>query len=197
MVDSTSCNRMDSVSSSSRQAGGRPDAVRGRCHHLQHIAPLELQGRQVDTHHGRGEEPAPLARLAAGFMQHPFAQGNDVAAALSQRDEPARRQQAIRRVLPAHQRLHPDNPAARQIQLGLVVQHKFALARRWPATRQANLLQHAIVQVVREKNQIGPASLALTTAVWACLSRVSKSAPSPGYRPMPTEHEMLSRLSPV
>src|SRR5688572_24433541 len=57
--------------------------------------------------------------LKRGF-EHPFADLRDKSRFLSQWDEPARRNRAARRVIPAHQRLKSRNFLARRAHDGLI-----------------------------------------------------------------------------
>ena len=57
----------------------------------------------------------PARRLAAGGAQHPFADLQDQAALLGDRDEDRRRDGAALGMLPAQQRLEADDLAGRQL----------------------------------------------------------------------------------
>ena len=86
-----------------------------------------------------------------------------MAAALGQRDELSGWQQTRLGVLPAHQGLHPDDVAAAQVELGLIVQAEFLAAhslRQCPG--QSDLVDQARVHFVREE-AVGVASRFLGT----------------------------------
>ena len=87
----------------------------------------DVAGRQVDRHGEVDPGGAPARALAHGRVEHPARQVGDHARALRERYELDRRQQAARRVLPAHERLHADHAARGQRDLGLVVQDELVL----------------------------------------------------------------------
>ena len=97
--------------------------------HLAHqgadIVAAELMGGKIHRH-GQRRQPclAPGAGLATGLVQHPAAHRHDHAGFLQGGDELAGRHQALLRVAPAQQRLHPHHAVTAQVQLGLVVQHE-------------------------------------------------------------------------
>jgi hypothetical protein len=69
-----------------------------RDRHRDKVAALHLRGRKVD----RDLDPVrPACRIAAGLAQHPFADRDDQARFLGDRDELGRQQQPASRVLPA------------------------------------------------------------------------------------------------
>ena len=68
----------------------------------------KLHRREID---GDLERLRPRRRLAAGLAQDPFADRDDEAALLGERNEVAGRDQAALRMLPAHQRLEADDLA--------------------------------------------------------------------------------------
>ncbi len=68
--------------------------------------------------------------MLARLLEHPRADRDDQAGLLGERDELARREQAPVGVLPAHQRLHPDQPAAGERQLRLEVDDQLVLDQR-------------------------------------------------------------------
>ncbi len=73
----------------------------------------------------------PPPRLPAGRGQHPAAQLHDRTVLLGQSDEPIRRQYAELRMVPAHQRLDPAQPAVLHAHQRLVLQRRTRRAR-WP-----------------------------------------------------------------
>ncbi|MCY1227767.1 hypothetical protein D9M72_400550 [compost metagenome] len=89
----------------------------------------QLDGGEVD---GNPEVSAvrqgfpPAGRLAARVVQHPAADGVDVARLLGERNELRRRKQPQRGVLPAHQSLDAEDGSAVQIGNGLVLEAELA-----------------------------------------------------------------------
>ena len=76
------------------------------------------------------EPPRQARALAQRAVEHPAGQVGDQAGALGQRHELAGREQAARRVLPAHERLDADHRAGAQRDLRLVVQDELVLVDR-------------------------------------------------------------------
>jgi hypothetical protein len=66
----------------------------------------------------------PGLPLLQGAIEHPAGERHDEAGLLRGGDEPPRRDQTLLRVLPPHQRLHPNRPAEAQIDRGLEVEHQ-------------------------------------------------------------------------
>ena len=84
---------------------------------------LELNGGEIESERHpieRGSRPAAdrLERL----IENPARQRNDLSSRLGHRNELARRDRAVNRVLPADQRLEPRDRPAGQIHLGLIGQ---------------------------------------------------------------------------
>ena len=84
----------------------------------------QLHRRHIDAHDdfARQPLPPPLRELRAGRAQHPAAELTGEVGGLGDSDERAGREQTAGRVHPADQRLHGQDPAGAQIDLGLVVQ---------------------------------------------------------------------------
>ena len=96
---------------------------------IEEIGLGELAGGQVDRHHQRRparSRVAPSPRLAAGRLEDPPAERHDQAGLLGQRDERERRDQAAIGMLPADERLEPDDPVGRQVDQRLVVDTQLA-----------------------------------------------------------------------
>ncbi len=80
----------------------------------------EVRGADVD---GDGELDAlvaPASALADRFFEHRSSEVPHQPARLRHLDEVARRQQAPRRMLPAHERFHTADHAAPEVELGLI-----------------------------------------------------------------------------
>ena len=98
----------------------RQSRLRQRGHHLQGKAAVpELDRRQVD---GDLDAVRPGRRLDAGAVQDPFAERDDHAGLLGDRDEHRGRHFSAHRMFPAHQRLAGRHPAGAQVDQRLVVQ---------------------------------------------------------------------------
>ncbi len=98
-----------------------PQAV---LHELDQSADHELRRRHVDPH-DEGQVrvlPAPGGQLAARFGEDPASHVHHQAGLLGHRDEGGCREEAARRVLPAHQGLDGQQLARAQVDFGLVVQ---------------------------------------------------------------------------
>jgi hypothetical protein len=72
----------------------------------------------------------PVAQLLAGLIQYPFADGDDGAVLLGQRDEQVRRNQPVFRMLPANQRLDADHAVIAVADLRLVDQVELLAGQR-------------------------------------------------------------------
>ncbi|MNQ68641.1 hypothetical protein D3C85_832030 [compost metagenome] len=84
---------------------------------------VQLNRRQVDRHAQVDEALiVPFAQLLAGLIQHPFANGDDRAVLLCQRDEQVRRHQTVFRMLPANQRFDADHAVIAIADLRLINQ---------------------------------------------------------------------------
>ena len=92
----------------------------------------DLPGRDVDADDAAQPRGAPLGELPARLVDHPRADRLDQPGGLGERDELARRQQAARRVRPAHERLVPAQRAVPEALDGLVVQAQLAADEREP-----------------------------------------------------------------
>ena len=88
------------------EARREPARVERLGDHLHQVVLLELDARDVDRDHEvRDSHLPPRLVLAAGFAQHPPAQGHDEPGLLGERDEFGGRHQAAVGVVPANQRL--------------------------------------------------------------------------------------------
>ena len=109
-----------------------PRRQRGEIHHIRdlgHPAGLgQLDRRDVHAHvrRPRPQLAPPCGGLPARLGEHPAAQRHDRAAALRRLDEPARAEQPVLGVLPAHERLGAAHPAVGQAHERLVVQQELA-----------------------------------------------------------------------
>ena len=74
-----------------------------------------------------GDRLRPMGRLHAGGAQHPFAERQDQAGFLGQRDEVGRRDHAALGMIPAHQRLEAGDLAGLQVEDRLVVDLELAV----------------------------------------------------------------------
>jgi hypothetical protein len=96
-----------SVISMQRRSPG--NVVRGETvlHELDQVGRGELRRRHVDAHDERQIRVAraPLGQLATGFGEDPAADRQNEAGLFGDGDELGRVHQALRRVLPAHERL--------------------------------------------------------------------------------------------
>src|SRR5487761_2709694 len=91
--------------------------------------------------------------LSAGFIEHPFAQRDDEPAALGQRNEFVRRDHALFRMLPSDQCFRADDPSVRGIDLGLEMQHAFAIAyRAAQLSLYLNILHCISIHLIGEKS---------------------------------------------
>ena len=88
-----------------------------------------MLGRDI---HGDRKLVRPVARDAAGFAQHPFADRQDQAGLFRQRDEFTRAYHTLRRVRPADQGLEALQPVCTQVVKRLEVQFEPAIADREP-----------------------------------------------------------------
>jgi len=101
------------------------------------------------------------------------------------------------RVLPAHQRLHPQQPAGLGVDLGLVVQHQLVVFDGAAQLAEQGQPPGAVL-VQPGSNSMNPAwvSLAAYMAMSARCSNSSGSLPCPGYsaRPMLASTSKLTPL---
>src|SRR5690606_20492787 len=96
--------------------------------------------------------PLPGSQLPAAGLDDPFAGRMDEPARFEDREEAARRQQPVTRMLPAQQRLQPDQAAAADLDARLVVQDELAPHQCMPqAELQLLALRDVRVQRVREE----------------------------------------------
>ena len=160
-VASLSCSRTVSVISSSSRSGARPDArERARRPICTQIRAAELRRREVD---GDLEVGRPLARpCAQACAEHPFADRDDQADLLGERDELGRRHHALLGMVPADQGLEaadlvasrgrrPAGSAARTRRL------RAPCAGRVPVARRACIC----ASISGSKKRIGAAAVAL------------------------------------
>ena len=92
---------------------------------------LQLADGHIDREHRQDAiGKLPLHDLQATFAQHPFAQRDDQAGFLGQRDEAHRRHLPKLRTLPAHQCFGTDQLAIRGTHLWLQMHGQFALIQR-------------------------------------------------------------------
>ena len=112
--------------SSSDNAGVEAGLFQDAGNGLHQVFLIELAHREVDRHPDRTQPRLlPGPGLGAGGAQHPFADGDDKAVLLGERDELHRAEQPAFGMAPAHQRLDADDLAACQVDLRLVVQYQF------------------------------------------------------------------------
>src|SRR5882672_3446267 len=103
----------------------RLDAVAGEGgrYALDQARAAELERGKIDGDRHDVELPAlPFGDLAAGFVQHPFADQVDDVRFFGKRNETVRIQQSVVDVIPAHQRFGADQAVGRGVELRLVVQ---------------------------------------------------------------------------
>ena len=87
------------------------------------VGVVKLTRRDVDGHvHRAAVQAVEVGRLHAGFGEHPFAEPDDEARLLGERDELAGRELAGGRVLPADERLVAHDLVAVEVDDGLVVE---------------------------------------------------------------------------
>ena len=92
------------------------------------IGAAKMLGRNVD---GKRQALRQSGKRAAGFKNLPFADSGDKAGAFGQRDELDRRQQPVRRMVPADQRLQAGRRAVGGRDHGLVVEQQFIALQRF------------------------------------------------------------------
>ena len=93
----------------------------------------------------------PFHDLPAGLLDHPLADRHDAAAGLRDRDEGARQHQAAGRMVPADQRLQPDDRSGFRSDLRLIVQLELVAL-----DRVAQILgdRHALARLVVELGDV-------------------------------------------
>ena len=99
---------------------------------IHEIALPQLDGRNVDRNAlGVDAFGAPLPENARGFGQSPFADIEDHSCFFQDGDETRRRDQPAIRIVPADERFESFYLAAREADLGLVVEHETMLFQRF------------------------------------------------------------------
>ena len=102
---------------------GQTAGRQGRRHRISQALVLELAARDIDRQATKFQSLlTPLLCLVAGLVQYPCTQRHDQPAFLGDRDKERRWHLFTVIVLPAQQRLDPDQAAGRQIELRLVTQ---------------------------------------------------------------------------
>ena len=148
-------------------AAGTTPVVRSTVAHVVHeLVVGKLHRRDVDADRraagvGNCAMPASSAwRQACSSTQRPIGTIRPLSSAIG--DEPAGRDQAARRVIPAHQRLDADDPPTRQRDGGLVVAAR-ARSGRWRrrssisiSRRSATAAAHARVEDLDSVRRHGP-----------------------------------------
>ena len=116
-----------------------------------------------------GPLAAPGGELAHRLLQHPVADVGDQPALLRERDELRRRDDAVRGVRPAHERLHADDGALRQPHDGLVDEVQLVPAMAWCRSRSSSTRSATRVRIDSSNTATAsrPASLAWYMAVSA------------------------------
>jgi hypothetical protein len=122
-----------SVTSSSKQVGdtsllAEHAAAAGDEARLLQLAQRQIDGDAAGLRHGL----LPLAVVGAHAIQYPFADVQDEAGLLGERNELRRRDIAVSRQPPAQQRLGADHPAVAQVHLGLVQDHQLVALQGAP-----------------------------------------------------------------
>ena len=159
-VSSAWCISMLSVSSSSSSAGARPVSPSTRS-----IMPIRSFCRnwradRLTAIRNPGMPRLPRLRLRARLAQHPFAERNDQARVLGDRDELRRRHQPLVRLRPAQQRFGAADAPRGEVDQRLVVQHELAVLERAPQVglgREA--AAHALGHLRAEELVVGAARL--------------------------------------
>ena len=103
--------RARSVTSRQSRSGSVPVSARAPGDQVDQVGLGELARRQVDVDgrgQGAGAVGPPAGRLAAALGEDPGAEGDDQAGLLGEGDELGRQQLAPTRLIPADQRLDPD-----------------------------------------------------------------------------------------
>ena len=158
----------------------------------------EGAGREVD----RDAELVALLAATRGTWrmrgaEHPAGERDDQAGLLGDRDELLGHEQAVARVVPAHERLDADDAAGHEVDLGLVVQRELARSRaRGAARRRARGgAGSSGPAAARRARTPRPASLAEYMAMSARWSSTSTWSPCSGWQAMPIEPP-ISSVSP-
>lgn len=87
----------------------------------------ELAWRKIDAHAERVSVRVPAAMLLARGAQHPLAHRHDQPRVFGERNEFGGADEPAGGMIPAHERLHPRDPATGDIDLRLIVQHEFVI----------------------------------------------------------------------
>src|SRR6478672_2494825 len=105
------------------QAGNQRRRVECAGDMPQEVGMVELAGRDVDRHlHRASVQLAQAGRFGTRLCEHPLAQADDEPRLFSEWDELAGRELARSRMLPSDERLVAHDPAALEIDHGLVVE---------------------------------------------------------------------------
>ena len=167
-----------SVISSSSSPASMPVIVEDLGHLVDEVRLDELAGGQVDRHDERraGRAATPGDRLATGGLEHPASERADQPGLLGHRDERERRDEAAGRVLPADERLEPDDAAVvrgrRSAGSGRGARRARGAARRSFSRSIRSSMAVLMVGSNRSRRRVG-SSLARTIAISA--SRRSSS----------------------
>ena len=146
-----------SVISSSSRAGRHAGLQQDLVDQLRQVGHLELDRREVD---GDRIGLRPVRGFLADLAQDPFAEMQDQIRLLGDRDELRGRDVAVRRMVPARQRLEADDLAGRDRSLRLVEHLQLVVLERLrQLLRQDAPLAHRLVHVGREEAGAGAAVL--------------------------------------
>jgi hypothetical protein len=152
--------------------------------------------RHVDGHRQLAPGLLPRPALAQCGIQDVVGQRADQPGPFGQGDELAGREQAMLRVLPAHQRLHPQYPAAVGVDLGLVVQHQLlAVDGAAQLAEQGQPSGAVLVELGVEQHEPGVGLLGGVHGDVGVLQQLVGSLPCSGYSATPMLAS-TSRLSP-
>ena len=109
----------------------------------------QLARRRVDRDPRRQVQRGPLRRLTARLLDHPGADARDQAGLLGVRDELVGRHEPLLGIVPAHQRLDPEQRARAEVVDGLVVEPELVLGQRAPQPRGERQAAVAVAGVLR------------------------------------------------
>ena len=160
----------NSVSAVLEPAGLEAGLLQHPCDQLGETRLPKLGRRKVD----REPQARPGARPRTGRAQHPFAERQDQAGLLGQRNEARRRNLAPLGVAPAQQRLDPDHPHADEVDLRLIVEVELSV-------------REAAAKVVLERPALAQAQVHLF------LEEAERAAPF-GLRPIERQVRVLQEL---
>ena len=133
--------------------------------------------------------PGHCDRVAARAPQHPFAERHDEPGILGHRDEMARRDPAVHRVVPADERLRRrTGVSARKIVLRLIDDLELLAAERQPSSCSTMRRRCSALSMLCSKKHMRwpPSPLARASAMPAWRSIVAALSPSAGASAMPT-----------